>query len=197
MTDSMKAEIYNMRFWQLLCSDLERQYRLEGLGPQKATFPRILLRSLHPRFLPLLLYRLSRWAFNTRIPILPFVFSYLNLICFGLQITPRCEIGPGLFLPHTVGTVIGAWKIGRNATIFQGVTLGAKAIDMVFDRQLLPELGDNVTVGAGAKILGGITVGDDVVIGANAVVVHSVQSACTVAGIPARILKGDLVPIND
>ena len=142
----------------------------------------------HPRFLPLLLCRLSRSAFEARIPVLPFVFSYLNLICFGLQITPRCVIGPGLFLPHTVGTVIGAWRIGRNATIFQGVTLGAKTVDMAFDLRLLPELGDQVTVGAGAKVLGGIAVGNDVVIGANAVVVDSVESNCTVAGIPAKVL---------
>jgi len=87
-----------------------------------------------------------------------------------------------------VGTVIGAWRIGRNATIFQGATLGAKSVDMAFDQRLLPVLGDNVTVGAGAKVLGGITVGDDVVIGANAVVVHSVESRCTVAGIPAKVL---------
>lgn len=197
MTDLAKPERRKMNLWQLLCSDLERQYQLEEGQARNATVLGVLRRSLHPRFLPLLLCRLSRWVFNAKIPILPSVFSYLNLVCFGLQVTPRCEIGPGLFLPHTVGTVIGAWRIGRNATIFQGATLGAKTIDMMFDRGLLPELGDNVTIGAGAKVLGGIVVGNDVVIGANAVVVHSVEPACTVAGIPAKMLKGDLVSRND
>jgi serine O-acetyltransferase len=178
-----------MKVWELLQSDLERQYHLEGTPARRATFSEMLRRSLHPRFLPLLLCRLSRAAFEAKIPILPFVFSYVNLIVFGIQITPRCEIGPGLFLPHTVGTVIGAWRIGSNATIFQGATLGAKTVDMAFDHRLLPELGDNVTVGAGAKVLGGVAVRDNVTIGANAVVVHSIESDCTVAGIPAKVLK--------
>lgn len=178
-----------MKFSQLLHSDLERQYLMEGTPAREVTAFGIVLRSLHPRFLPLLLCRLSRSTFEAQVPLLPFLFSYLNLILFGLQITPRCEIGPGLFLPHTVGTVIGAWRIGKNATIFQGVTLGAKVVDMVFNRALLPELGHNVTVGAGAKVLGGITIGNDVVIGANAVVLHSVESSCTVAGIPAKVVK--------
>jgi serine O-acetyltransferase len=188
MTAYAKSEVHRMRFWQLLHSDLERQYRLESVPARRVTFLGILQRSLHPRFLPLLLCRMSRGAFEARIPFLPFLFSYLNLIFFGLQITPRCEIGPGLFLPHPVGTVIGAWRIGRNATIFQGATLGAKSVDMAFDQRLLPELGDNVTVGAGAKVLGGITVGNDVAIGANAVVYYSVESSCIVAGNPARVL---------
>ncbi len=188
MTASARSEVHAMKYWRLLHSDLERQYQLEGEPSRRVTLLGMVQRLLHPRFLPLILCRLSRGAFEARIPFLPFFFSYLNLLCFGLQITPRCEIGPGLFLPHTAGTVIGAWRIGCNATIFQGTTLGAKVVDMAFDQRLLPELGDNVTVGAGAKVLGGIAVGDDVVIGANAVVLHSVESSCTVAGIPAKVL---------
>ena len=76
-------------------------------------------------------------------------------------------IGPGIFFPHTSGTVIGASKIGRGVTIFQGVTLGARQIDMKYDLALRPELGDFVVVGAGAKVLGGITLGDNVRVGAN------------------------------
>jgi serine O-acetyltransferase len=82
--------------------------------------------------------------------------------------------------------VIGAWRIGSNVSIFQGVTLGAKELDMGFDCKLRPEVGDNVVLGAGSKILGGIRIGDNVTVGANSVVVDSVDAGSTVVGIPAR-----------
>jgi serine O-acetyltransferase len=122
------------------------------------------------------------------IPVLPKLLTYLNLLLFGLEITPFCEIGPGIFFPHTSGTVIGARRIGRNVTVYQGVTLGAKQLDMKFDPELRPEVGDNVVLGSGCKILGGIRIGDNVVVGANSVLVHSADSNTTVVGIPARIM---------
>jgi serine O-acetyltransferase len=124
-----------------------------------------------------------------KIPVLPQLLTYLNIVLFGLEVTPRCEIGPGIFLPHPSGTVIGAWRIGSNATILQGVTLGAQRMDLGFDIKLRPEVGDNVILGAGSKILGGIHVGDNVTVGANAVVVDSVEANLTVVGIPARPLS--------
>lgn len=120
------------------------------------------------------------------IPIVPKLLTYLNILLFGLEVSPRCEIGPGVFFPHTSGTVIGALRIGSNVTVFQGVTLGAKELDMGFASALRPEVGDNVVLGSGCKILGGIRIGDNVTVGANSVVVRSVESNCTVAGIPAR-----------
>jgi serine O-acetyltransferase len=86
--------------------------------------------------------------------------------------------------------VIGAWRIGSNATIFQGVTLGAKELDMRFDFKLRPEIGDNVVLGSGAKILGGIHIGDNVTVGANSVVLKSVKANSIVVGIPARQVSG-------
>ena len=172
----------------LLQGDLERQFALEGLTKKRAGLFHLLFKSLHPRFLPLILCRLSRASFLLGIPILPFVFSYLNLILFGIQITPRCEIGAGLFLPHPSGVVVGSWRIGCNVTLFQQVTLGAKDIDMSFTPSILPEICDYVTIGAGAKVLGGIRLGENVIVGANAVVLTSVEANSTVAGIPARII---------
>ncbi len=102
------------------------------------------------------------------------LLSYLNQVLFGMEISPRCDIGPGIFFPHTAGTVIGASKIGKDVTIFQGVTLGAREIDMDYNFALRPELGNHVVVGAGAKVLGGITLGDNVRVGANAVLLQSV-----------------------
>jgi len=77
-------------------------------------------------------------------------------------------------------------KIGRDATIFQGVTLGAREIDMSYDLARRPELGDYVVVGAGAKVLGGIALGDNVKVGANSVLLRSVPANSIVAGVPAR-----------
>ncbi len=174
---------------QLLYSDLARQVGLEGRPITRPGFAELLRRLLHPRFLPIVLCRLSRAAMRARIPVLPELLTYLNIVLFGLEVTPRCEIGPGIFFPHPSGTVIGAWRIGQNATILQGVTLGAQRMDLHFDSTLRPEVGDNVTLGAGSKILGGIRIGDNVTVGANAVVVDSVEANCTVVGIPARRLS--------
>ena len=157
----------------------------------------LLRRLLHPRFLPIVLCRVSRAAMLGRIPILPEVMTYLNLVLFGLEVTPQCEIGPGIFFPHPSGTVIGAWRIGSNVTIFQGVTLGAKELDMRFDFRLRPEVGDNVVLGAGSKILGGIHIGDNATVGANSVVLDSVEAHGMVAGVPARIVSKQQRRNND
>jgi serine O-acetyltransferase len=173
----------------LLYADLERQLQLGGRSDAKASWFRFLGRLLHPRFLPIVFCRCSRSAFLSGLPVIGHLLSYLNQIIFGIEISPKCVIGPGIFFPHTSGTVIGASKIGRNVTIFQGVTLGARQIDMKYDLDLRPQLGDFVIVGAGAKVLGGITLGDNVKVGANSVLLYSVPANATVAGIPAREIQ--------
>ena len=120
------------------------------------------------------------------IPLLPKLLTYLNIVLFGLDVPPRCEIGPGIFFPHPSGTVVGASRIGSNVTMFQGVTLGAKELDMEFNPKLRPEIGDNVVLGSGCKVLGGIKIGDGVTVGANSVVLESIEANTTVVGIPAR-----------
>ena len=182
---------------QLLCSDLARQSELAGETVSRPGFGGLLRRLLHPRFLPIVLCRASRAAMLRRVPALPALLSYLNIVLFGLEVSARSEIGPGIFFPHPSGTVIGAWRIGRNVTIFQGVTLGAKELDMRFDVKLRPEIGNNVVVGAGAKILGGIHIGDNSSVGANAVVLESIAANSIAIGVPAHQLaksreqKGD------
>lgn len=171
---------------QLLYSDLARQAELEGNRGLRPGFASLLLRLPHHRFLPIVLCRVSRAARLRRIPVLPGLLTYLNLVIFGLEVSPRCEIGPGIFFPHPTGTVLGAWRIGSNVTLFQGVTLGARELDMGFDPKLRPSVGDNVVVGSGAKILGGIHIGDNAIVGANSVVVDSVEAGSTMVGIPAR-----------
>jgi serine O-acetyltransferase len=182
---------------QLLYSDLARQSELEGRPVVRPSIARLLRRLLHPRFLPIVLCRASRAARLRKIPLVPELLTYLNIVLFGLEVTPRCEIGPGIFFPHPSGTVIGAWRIGRNVTILQGVTLGAKKMDLGFDSRLRPEIGNNVTLGAGSKILGGIHIGDNVTVGANSVVVNSVDAGCTVVGIPARKISRERLHDHD
>ena len=178
-----------MQLKQLLYSDLARQYELEGRRDVRPSLARLLARLLHHRYLPIVLCRTSRSAMLAGIPVLPKLLTYANLVLFGLEITPRCEIGPGIFFAHPSGCVIGARRIGCNVTVFQGVNLGAKQLDMKFDPALRPEIGDNVVIGGGCKVLGGIRIGDNAILGANSVVIHSVEPNATVGGVPARKIE--------
>lgn len=108
---------------ELLYSDLARQYELEGHPEKRPNLLRFLARLLHFRYLPNVIYRSSRAAMLAGVPVLPKLLTYLNLVLFGLEITPKCDIGPGVFFAHPVGCVIGAWRIGKNAMIFSGVGL--------------------------------------------------------------------------
>lgn len=105
----------------------------------------------------------------------------------GIDIHPGATIGSGLFIDHGSGTVIGETAIlGDNVTLYQGVTLGGTGKDT---GKRHPTLGNNVTVGAGAKVLGPIVIGDHVKIGAGSIVLKSVPSHCTVVGNPGRIVR--------
>lgn len=105
----------------------------------------------------------------------------------GIEIHPGATIGKGLFIDHGTGVVIGETaEIGDNCTLYQGVTLGGTGKDI---GKRHPTLGNNVMVGAGAKILGPFKVGDNAKIAANAVVLSEVPSDSTAVGIPARIVK--------
>ncbi len=176
----------------LLYSDLARQYELEGRTNARPSLVRFLARLLHFRFLPNVICRGSRAAMLAGIPVLPNLLTYLNLVLFGLEVTPKCEIGPGIFFAHPVGCVIGAWKIGSNVTVFQGVGLGALHPDMSFNQALRCEIGDNVFLGAGCKILGPYNIGNNVTVGANSVVMSSVAPNQTVFGVPARIVPSSI-----
>ncbi len=105
----------------------------------------------------------------------------------GIEIHPAAVIGDGLFIDHGVGVVIGETaEIGQNCTLYQGVTLGGTGKDK---GKRHPTLGDNVLVGAGAKVLGPITIGNNAKIAAGAVVLDNIPDNCTAVGVPARVVR--------
>lgn len=118
--------------------------------------------------------------------LLSFIFNRYK-IKYGIQISFTTEIGEGLTIPHCGGIVIGERaKIGRNCTILQGVTIGSNLFKSRFD---LASIGDNVLIGAGAKIIGPLKIGDNVTIGANSVVTKDIPSGAVVGGNPAKVLS--------
>src|SRR5213594_844616 len=138
-------------------------------------------------FHALLAYRLSHWLWARGVPFVPRVISQLARWLTGIEIHPAAKIGTGFFIDHGMGVVIGETaEIGDYVTLFQGVTLGGTGKER---GKRHPTLGNHVVVGAGAKMLGGIKIGDNVKIGANSVVLKSVPPNSTVIGVPARIIK--------
>lgn len=170
------------RFLGLIYHDLAR------FQSGKITIIGLLKRGFSPRYMPVLIYRLSYFFYECHIPIIPKLLSFCNFVIFGIEIAHACKIDGGLYLPHTQGTVIGAFTIGKNATIFQGVTIGASEVDLDYNELKRPTLGNNVTVGAGAKIVGYLHVGDFTKIAPNSVVVTSTAPYSTMGGIPAKAL---------
>lgn len=169
-------------FFLLIKSDMDR---LVEPGRKASYF---LL--LNPRLYPVIFIRIARYIYlKPIIKPLAYIFTWLNIILFGLECTPKTNIGRGLLIPHSHGVVIGAIKIGNDVTIFQGVTLGAKFFSFDFSSKSRPSVGHFVTIGAGAKVLGGISLGDNALIAANAVVLKNVLKNQLVAGIPAKPVK--------
>ena len=173
-----------------LAADLRRARVLMNGSAEGVSGLRLWLGALSPRFLPVLLCRLAYSLHRLHLGPLAKGVSLLNFFMFGIEIAVRCPIGKGLFFPHTQGTVIGAWSIGDNVTIFQGVTLGAKELDFSYQESSRPTVGNGVTIGAGAKIIGGIFLGLNSRVGANAVVLKDVASGSLVVGIPAKVIEG-------
>lgn len=168
--------------------DIERYYQLAGQH-KVAGFWLVLFSCFNPRLLPVVLLRASGFCDKYYLSLVAKFFTLMNLILFGIETSPKVKIGGGLFLPHTVGTILGAESIGRNVTIMHGVTLGAKGLDFHFTDFSRPIVGDNVFIGAGAKIVGAVTIGDFAKIGANAVVLQNVPPHSLAVGVPARIKR--------
>lgn len=139
----------------------------------------------YPGLHALVAYRLAHKLYKWHIPLIPRMISYFTRIITGIEIHPGAKIGRRFFIDHGEGVVIGETTIiGNDVLVYQQVTLGGTGKE---SGKRHPTLGNHVVVGAGAKVLGNITIGDNVRIGAGSVVIEDVPPHSTVVGIPGRI----------
>jgi len=148
----------------------------------------------YPGLQALVLHRFSHWLYNLGLPLIPRLMSHFGRFITGIEIHPGATIGKGVFIDHGMGVVIGETAIlGDYCLIYQGVTLGGTGKEK---GKRHPTLGENVVVGAGAKVLGNILIGNNVRIGAGSVVLKDVPSDCTVVGIPGRVVYRSGVKVD-
>ena len=140
----------------------------------------------YPGLQALTIHRISHKLWSYNLPLIPRVISHLTRFFTGIEIHPGAKIGKGVFIDHGMGVVIGETsEIGDRCLLYQGVTLGGTGKE---SGKRHPTLENNVVVGAGAKVLGGICVGTNTRIGAGSVVVKDVEPNSTVVGIPGRVV---------
>jgi serine O-acetyltransferase len=147
----------------------------------------------YPGFHAITVHRFIHALWQAKVPLLPRLLAEVVHRVTGIDIHPGATIGRSFFIDHGTGVVIGGTAvIGDNVTLYQGVTLGGTSLQHT---KRHPTLGNNVTVGSGAAILGDITIGDNTKIGANSVVVKDVPPNSTVVGIPGRVVLQDGKPL--
>jgi serine O-acetyltransferase len=140
----------------------------------------------YPGFHARQVHRLAHTLHHAHVPVMPKVVAYLGRFLTGIEIHPGATIGEGLFIDHGMGVVIGETAvIGDDCSLTQGVTLGGTSTK---HEKRHPTLGNNVNVGAGAKLIGAISIGDYARIGAGSVVVTNVPAYATVVGVPGKVV---------
>ncbi len=148
----------------------------------------------YPGFQAIFIHRFTHKLWKYKLPLIPRILSQINRTLTGIEIHPGAKIGKKVFIDHGMGVVIGETaEVGNNCLLYQGVTLGGTGKS---HGKRHPTLKENVVVGAGAKVLGSITVGPNTRIGAGSVVVRSVKGNSTVVGIPGRVVHQSGVKIN-
>lgn len=140
----------------------------------------------YPGIKAILIHRIAHFFWKLEMPFIPRYLSDISRELTNIEIHPGAEIGSDFFIDHGTGVVIGETaKIGNNVTLYSGVVLGGTSLKR---EKRHPTLGNDIVVGTGAKILGPITIGDNVKIGANSVVVTDVPSNSVVVGVPGKIV---------
>ena len=146
----------------------------------------------YPGFQAAVSHRITHYLWKKNFKFTARVMSHLSRFFTGVEIHPGAVIGKGFFIDHGMGVVIGETsEIGENVTIYHGVTLGGTSFTK---GKRHPTIGNNVTIGAGAKILGPLTIGDNSKVGANSVVIRDVPPNSTVVGMPGSVVPGEIFP---
>lgn len=171
-----------MAFFERMREDVRTIYKND---PAAGNIVEVCL--LYPGLWALWMYRIAHQLNKWKVPFVPRFISFFARFFTGIEIHPAAMIGRRFFIDHGMGVVIGATCIiGDDVLLYQGVTLGGTGNER---GKRHPTLGNHVVVGAGAKVLGNIVIGDNVRIGAGSVVVKAVPDNVTVVGIPAQIVK--------
>ena len=175
-------------FWLIVAIFFRKEIRaIFERDPAAGGFLEVLL--TYPGIHVLVFHKIAHTLHMMRIPFLPRWISQIGRFFTGIEIHPGATIGKGLFIDHGMGVVIGETAIiGDNVTLYQGVTLGGTGKEK---GKRHPTVGNNVVIGAGAKVLGNIKMGDNSYIGSNAVVIKDVPDNSTIVGVPGRITKQD------
>lgn len=173
-------------FFELVAQDAK------AYGRERLTISFLIIALLGlSRFSAVLLYRVNSALYDKGFPwsALAKLASRGNYLWNSCDIVPQAKIGRGLHLPHPTGVVVGAIRAGINLTILQNASLIARDRSLPYlDGRDFPCLGDDVTVGANATVVGSVVIGDGVVIGASACVLNDVPAGCRAVGNPARVL---------
>lgn len=179
-----------MGFW----SDIRRDYKaVFEKDPAARNGLEVIL--AYPGFHAIFLHRINHFLWNLGIPVIPRFLSHIVRFLTGIEIHPAAKIGPGFFIDHGMGVVIGeTTEIGEDCLLYQGVTLGGTGKEK---GKRHPTLGNHVVVGTGAKILGAIRIGNYAKIGANSVVLNPVPDYSIVVGVPGRVIKKKVMRIME
>lgn len=172
--------------WERFAADVARWIRPEEVADRAEVTTAATLRLLyrHPPLRAMAWFRFASWARGVGVPGISGVVQRRLLRLFGLELSPGADIGGGLYIAHPSGSVLAVERMGANVTIIASVTLGTRG-----DHRW-PRISDDVFIGSGARVLGGIEIGRGAVVGANAVVIDDVAAGETVVGVPARPLPG-------
>jgi serine O-acetyltransferase len=150
-----------------------------------ATQSRLEILFLYPGLKAIFFHRVAHALYQAGVPFFPRLLAEISRFLTGIEIHPGAKIGKNLIIDHGMGVVIGQTaEIGDHCLIYHGVTLGGVDLNPV---KRHPTLGNHVVIGAGAKVLGNIKIGDHSRVGANSVVIKDVPAHTTVAGIPAKV----------
>ena len=176
--------------FRLLQADMRRKQSGFASGPGESTFTRYVKLTLELGSMAVIIFRYGQWATRLKNPLLRFVFAGIYwflkmamMMAGGISVQPGNNIGPGFIIHNFSGIFILTDTVGENFTVNQGVTVGN-----LRGSPALPEIGNNVYLAAGAKVLGAIKIGDNSVVAANSLVIMDVPSNATVMGVPARVV---------